>query len=186
MTGRWTSRASGRRKFPKLRLTRNGILSFLVLLLIFFFTRAWESTEITGQVVGVADGDTLTVLTPGQERIRVRLAELDAPEKAQPYGQRAKQALSDLCYQKPARVVVREKDRYGRSVGRVYCDGADANAAQVRNGLAWVYDEYADSDSDLYALQDKARKTGTGLWADSRPVKPWEWRRKQGTRENHE
>jgi endonuclease YncB( thermonuclease family) len=152
-----------------------SLIAIMAILMLLWQTR--ESDDLAGVVVAVADGDTLTVLTPAQERIRVRLSELDAPEKAQPYGQRAKQALSDLCYQKPVRLILRDKDRYGRSVGRVYCDGVDANAEQVRNGLAWVYDEYAAPESDLYALQEAARKTRTGLWADAHPVRPQEWRK---------
>jgi endonuclease YncB( thermonuclease family) len=164
-------------KLPRFRLFCGGALSGIVFLMILLLLPQ-ESADLAGIVVGVADGDTLTVLTPTEERVRVRLAELDAPEKAQPYGQRAKQSLSDLCYQKPARVNVHEQDRYGRSVGRVYCDGVDANAQQVRRGLAWVYDAYAAPESDLYALQDAAKTAKTGLWADPNPIRPWEWRKK--------
>ncbi|WP_340137708.1 thermonuclease family protein [Aeromonas veronii] len=129
------------------------------------------ASELSGRVVGVADGDTLTLLH-AQTPVRIRLAEIDAPEKAQPFGQRSKQSLSDLCYGKEALVVVSAQDRYGRSIGRVWCAGTDANAEQVRRGMAWVYDRYA-TDKTLYSLQDAARQARNGLWADPAPVRPW-------------
>lgn len=135
------------------------------------------AASFTGTTVAVADGDTLTVLK-GREEVRVRLAEVDAPEKAQAFGQVAKRALSDLCYRKITTVHVQDVDRYGRVVGRVVCDGTDANRTQVRNGMAWVYDRYA-RDTKLYALQDDAQQAQRGLWKDASPTRPWEWRRAQ-------
>jgi len=127
-------------------------------------------------VVGIADGDTLTVLCNGNEQVKIRLAEIDAPEKKQPFGNRSKQSLSDMCFKKQAEIKPQTKDRYGRTVARVICDGADANEEQVRRGMAWVYDKYV-RDRSLYAIQDKARASKVGLWADDNPVKPWEYRR---------
>lgn len=129
-------------------------------------------------VVGISDGDTLTARcgeAEGAQTVTVRLAEIDAPEKAQPFGQRSRQALAALCFKRQARVSVQTKDRYGRSVARVECDGVDASAEQVRAGMAWVFDRYV-KDRSLYALQDEARAAGRGLWADVAPVAPWEWR----------
>lgn len=125
-------------------------------------------------VVSVGDGDTLTVLHD-QRPIKVRLAEIDAPEKAQAFGARAKQSLSDMCFGKTAEISTQTRDRYGRTVARVRCEGIDANAEQVRRGMAWVYDRYV-TDRSLYTLQDEARSARRGLWADSAPVPPWEWR----------
>lgn len=135
------------------------------------------AASFSGTTVAVADGDTLTVLK-GREEVRVRLAEIDAPEKAQAFGQAAKRALSELCYRKSTTVHVQDVDRYGRVVGRVVCDGTDANRAQVRNGMAWVYDRYA-RDTRLHALQDEAQQAHRGLWKDASPTRPWEWRRAQ-------
>jgi len=149
----------------------------IVALLVAVAAAQATASEINGRVVGVADGDTLTVLQT-QTTVRIRLAEIDAPEKAQPFGQRSKQSLSDLCYGKDARVVISNQDRYGRSIGRVWCTGIDANAEQVRRGLAWVYDHYV-TDESLYALQDAARKARSGLWADPAPIRPWEWRKQK-------
>ena len=129
-------------------------------------------------VVGISDGDTLTDRcdTPtGVESIKVRLAEIDAPEKAQPFGNRSKQHLSDLCFQKQAVVRPHTKDRYGRTVDHVACDGTDAGTGQVRAGMAWVFDRYV-VDRGLYLLQDEARIAARGLWADTEPVAQWDWR----------
>lgn len=132
------------------------------------------AAAIVAVVVGVSDGDTLTVLD-GQQQIKVRLAEIDAPEKKQPFGARSKQSLSDLCFGKQAEIRAQARDRYGRTVARVTCAGVDANAEQVRRGMAWVYRQYA-RDKALYVLEAEARADRRGLWADSDPVPPWEWR----------
>jgi micrococcal nuclease len=133
---------------------------------------------LLGLVVGVSDGDTLTLLTPEKQQVKVRLAEIDAPEKSQPFGQRSKQSLSALCYDKQAQLRIVDMDRYGRAVARVICDGTDANASQVKAGMAHVYPKYA-KDPALYTLQDEARTAKRGLWADPSPVPPWEFRKAQ-------
>lgn len=112
--------------------------------------------DFTGKVVAVADGDMLAVLCD-HEQIKVRLAEIDAPEKAQAFGNRSKQLLSELCFGKAATLADQGKDRYGRTQARVACDGIDANAEQVRRGLAWVYRKYAPKDSSLYAAEIEAK-----------------------------
>lgn len=127
-------------------------------------------------VVAISDGDTLTALCNDHQQVKIRLAEIDAPEKAQPFGDRSKQSLAAMCFQKQAEIRPQTKDRYGRTVARVICDGADANAEQVKRGMAWVYDKYVQ-DKSLYALQDEARAHKVGLWADNEPIRPWEWRR---------
>lgn len=126
-------------------------------------------------VIGISDGDTLTVLHERQP-IKIRVAEIDAPEKKQPFGTRSKQSLSDLCFGKQAEVFPQKTDRYGRTIARVKCDGQDASAHQVQVGMAWVFDRYV-TDRSLYLLQDMARAGGRGLWADAGPVPPWEWRK---------
>ena len=131
-----------------------------------------------GRVVAVADGDTLTVLRDDRQQIKVRLSFIDAPEKAQPYGNKSKQSLSDLCFGKAARLEVQGEDRYGRTLAVVYCDGIDANREQVLRGMAWVYQHYTPKDSPLYAVEAEARSARRGLWADNEPMPPWEWRRR--------
>ena len=114
-------------------------------LLLVFAQLHWTSAfaeEIIGRIVGVADGDTLTILVNEHEQIKVRLAEIDAPEKAQPFGQRSKQSLSAMCFGKDAVLQKTDTDRYGRTVAKVYCAGVYANAEQIRVGLAWAYRKY--------------------------------------------
>ena len=139
-------------------------------------TTTWADT-ITGKVVAVADGDTLTVLN-GREEVKVRLNAIDAPEKRQPFGTQSKQALSDLCFGQTATIETHGHDRYGRTIGDVTCKNRSANAEQVRNGMAWVYVKYAPKNSTLYAQEKLARGMRAGLWADAAPIPPWDWRKK--------
>jgi endonuclease YncB( thermonuclease family) len=136
---------------------------------------AGACADFDGRVVAVADGDTLTVLHDHRQ-IRIRLTEIDAPEKAQAFGNSSRQSLSDLCFGRNATLADKGKDRYGRTLARVHCGEVDANAEQVRRGMAWVYDRYV-TDRGLYRLQDEARAGHRGLWTDAAPVPPWEWRR---------
>ncbi len=136
---------------------------------------------ITGKVIGISDGDTLTILTTQKQQIKIRLAEIDTPESGQPYGKRAKQALSKLAFNKQASVVQQDIDRYGRVVGRVYVDNIDVNAELVRVGAAWVYRKYM-RDKSLLKQEQEARNEGRGLWglSEAKQIAPWQWR--QGVR----
>jgi endonuclease YncB( thermonuclease family) len=111
----------------------------------------------------------------GTTQVKVRLVEIDAPEKAQAFGERSKRMLSALVFGKEVEVKEQGRDRYGRTLGRVFVSGLNANAEMVRRGMAWVYDKYA-TDRTLCQLQDGARAAKVGLWADANPVPPWEWR----------
>lgn len=128
-------------------------------------------------IVGVSDGDTLTALTSDHQQIKVRLANIDAPEKRQPYGQRSKQSLSDLCFQKQAEIATQTTDRYGRTVAVVTCEGTEANREQVARGMAWVYTRY-NKDPSLTAIEENAKVDKRGLWSDPQAVPPWEWRKR--------
>lgn len=136
------------------------------------------ATDITGQVVGVADGDTLTLLTADKTQVKVRLGEIDTPESKQPFGTRAKQMLSDLAFGKEARMVVQDTDRYGRTVGRVYVGSLDVNAELVKQGGAWVYRQYL-KDQSLLTLEAEAKAAKRGLWGlpEIERCPPWDWRR---------
>ena len=152
-------------------------LVLLTLLLPVMGTAASAET-IIGMVVGVHDGDTLTLLDDSKTQIKIRLAEIDAPESRQPYGSRAKQELSGLAFGRPAAVQVQDLDRYGRTVWRVTVDGVDVNAEMVRRGAAWVYRKYA-KDQSLFTIEEQARDTKAGLWAlpEADQIPPWEWRK---------
>lgn len=138
-----------------------------------------HAASIGGKVVGIADGDTITVLTAAKETVKVRLHGIDAPESGQPFGARAKQELSSLVYGKTVAVEIVDKDRYGRTVGRVKVGALLVNVEMVRRGFAWWFRDYAKNDADLEAAEASARGARRGLWADKAPVAPWEWRRDQ-------
>lgn len=127
------------------------------------------------QVIGVSDGDTLTLLVD-RKPLKVRLANIDAPEKVQAFGNVSRQSLSALCFGKDASYQVQDIDRYGRTVAEVTCGGVNANRAQVERGMAWVYPKY-NKDRALPAIQDQAREGRRGLWVDASPIPPWEFRR---------
>lgn len=148
---------------------------------VFVLAASAHAETFEGKVLSVVDGDSLIVESK-QQRVRVRLKEIDAPELKQPFGKRSQQSLTALCANKAARVTWTEKDRNGRTLGRVWCAGIDANAEQVRRGMAWVFDRYV-KDRSLYPLQDTARSARAGLWADAEPVPPWHWRQARGAAE---
>lgn len=136
---------------------------------------------LTGKVVGVSDGDTITVLDANKVQHKIRLMGIDAPEKAQAFGQRSKENLSDLVFSKLVTVESNKVDKYGRTVGKVIVNGIDANLEQVKHGFAWHYKEYAKEqtaiDRDSYAKAENNAKTALiGLWKDSKPMPPWDWR----------
>lgn len=134
-----------------------------------------QAETLTGRVVGVADGDTLTVLDARGDSTKIRLHQIDAPEKKQDYGQRSKQSLSDLTYGKLVRVEVFGADKYARTIGKVWVNGQDANLEQVKRGMAWVYTQYA-KDPAYYAAERVARNGRVGLWNQPNPMPPWQYR----------
>lgn len=135
-------------------------------------------------VVGVTDGDTLKARcgTPGHyEQISVRLGEIDAPEKRQPFGNASKNRLSDLCFSETAEISPMVHDRYGRLVARVSCRGVDVSEEMVRSGLAWFFTRYG-KDQNVKRLESIAREQRRGLWSEPDPVPPWEWRKQRRER----
>lgn len=145
------------------------------------------AAELYGRVVGVSDVDTITVLDDQQISQKIRLAGIDAPEKAQAFGERAKQQLSDWVFQEHVRVIHDKTDRYGRIVGKVTLKGEDVNIQMIHVGLAWHYKAYKDEQPALdrvtYPLAElNARRTAVGLWSDASPVPPWAWRRSKSQR----
>jgi endonuclease YncB( thermonuclease family) len=130
-------------------------------------------------VVGISDGDTLTARCKTERTsatIRVRLAEIDAPEKAQRFGRRSRQHLSDICLRKAAEIQPVSTDSYGRTVAHVTCGRVHAGDEQVRAGMAWVSPRFAPRSSALYGVERDARSARRGLWIDRNPIAPWEWR----------
>lgn len=139
---------------------------------------AMADTRFEGKAVRVLDGDTIEVLSEGRRNVRVRLANIDAPEKSQAFGQRSKENLTGLVAGKSVVIVDLGGDQYGRRIGRVLVDGQEANVEQVRAGLAWVYSRY-NHDDRLTTLESTARSQRIGLWSDPRPLAPWEYRHRK-------
>lgn len=162
-----------------MRTTAARRLFPLLLLLLSLACPALAQT-IPCRVVGVHDGDTITVLTPTKRQAKVRLHGIDAPELAQPFGSRARQFTAALVFGKSVSVIISTTDRYGRAVGDVTVGGRSVNQEIVGAGLAWWYREYAPHDATLAARERQARAARRGLWADARPVPPWEWRHGHG------
>lgn len=145
-------------------------------------TCAVHAETVIGRLVGVADGDTLTVLDADYVQHKIRLAGIDAPEKKQPFGNRSKQSLSDLAFDKMVTVETTKRDRYGRQIGKVLVNGRDVNLIQVEQGMAWFYREYqreqSRNDRKLYeSAEDAAKAQRRGLWLDPEPVAPWDFRK---------
>lgn len=148
----------------------------LIFCFISFAHLALAQTTIIGKVVGVADADTITVLDAGKTQHKIRLEGIDAPERGQAYGAKATEALKAALGDGSVKVLVSGKDRYGRSIGKVYAGKTSINSWLVANGWAWHYKAYS-KDKILAELETKARAAKVGLWADSRaPQAPWEYR----------
>ncbi|EHO3084723.1 thermonuclease family protein [Salmonella enterica] len=146
-------------------------------LVVVILPPALFAAQIQGKVIRVLDGDTIEVLQE-QQPVRVRLLNLDAPEKKQPFGRWSTNQLKTLLAGQSVTVSYTQTDRYGRVLGRVVTEnGTEANREQVLKGAAWVYDRY-NTDNSLPALQREAQTQKRGLWADNQPVPPWEWRHK--------
>lgn len=144
---------------------------------LMLFSALWlHAEEISGKVIKVADGDTLTILTNSKEQVRIRLASIDAPEKSQDFGNVSKKSLNSMCYGTNANVVVQDTDRYGRKVGVVYCNGIEVNLEQVERGLAWVYIKYA-KEQKYFDAESRAKNKKIGIWSMNNLTPAWEFRK---------
>lgn len=142
-----------------------------------------KAATLSGVVVALSDGDTVTVLDDARQQHKVRLAGIDAPEKHQPFGDRAKQALALLAFRKQVTVEWHKQDRYSRLVGVLRVDSVDVGLELVRAGLAWHYVAYereqSASDRKAYSEgESHARASHLGVWSDPDPTPPWEFRRR--------
>lgn len=143
---------------------------------------AVHGRDFDGRVIGIQDGDTVTVIDSAKQQHRIRIVGIDAPEKAQAFGASAKENLARLAFGKQADVRCSKRDRYGREVCSVFVDARDVGLEQVRSGYAWWFREYAREQSPeerkTYAdAESQARAARRGLWRDAVPVAPWDWRR---------
>ena len=153
-------------------------------LLVCLLTLNAHGETLSGRVVGITDGDTLTLLDQNNGQHKIRLASIDTPEKKQPFGNRSKQSLSDMVFNKIVTVETDKRDRYGRELGKVLASGKDVNLEQVRAGMAWHYKAYertqSATDRKAYAdAENEAKAVKRGLWVDADPTPPWEWRHRK-------
>ncbi len=133
---------------------------------------------LTGKVIRIADGDTITILLPDQKnQEKIRFWGIDAPESPQDFGQRAKQFLADLIHKKIVQVEANGRDQYGRIVGIVYLGKLNVNLTMVKNGYAWHYVAFAKNDRELAEAEALARRERRGLWKQNNPIPPWEFRK---------
>lgn len=137
--------------------------------------QASAQTMFRGDVVRILDGDTVEVLDADKQTHRVRLANIDAPERRQAFGEVSRQALATLAYRQQVEVLDQGGDPYGRRIGVLTLNGRNLNAAMVTQGMAWVYTRY-NTDRTLPALEKSARAGRIGLWADKNPTPPWDFR----------
>ena len=146
-----------------------------------------QGAEFIARVIAVLDGDTVLVQRKSgadgagrqqrsNEPVKIRLAEIDAPEKAQTFGETSRRSLSDMVLGKQVKITSQAVDQYGRLVAHLSMDGLDVNAEQIRRGMAWEYSHF-HGNHELIALEAEARQAPRGLWALSDPIPPWEWRK---------
>ena len=138
--------------------------------------------DYSGIVVGVTDGDTISVLDSGKVQHKIRLSGIDAPEKKQAFGMQSKKSLSDLVINKNVAVQSDKKDRYGRELGKILVGDVDINLEQIKNGMAWHYKKYERTQSledrvNYGYAEDMARAMKHGLWSDDKQIPPWGWRK---------
>lgn len=156
------------------------------LLILCFFGVASAQRAIVGKVVGISDGDTITVLDANKRQHKIRLSGIDAPEKGQDFSSKSKTNLSNLVLGQIVTIIGEKIDRHGRRVGKVLIDGQDANLAQLKAGLAWHFKIYAReltvADRKLYADAElEARKVKLNIWSVATPLAPWDFRAGKAT-----
>lgn len=149
----------------------------LALLAMFLSLPPAHAEEFVATVIGISDGDTITILHDGKES-NIRLAAIDCPEKTQAFGTTAKHYTASLCFKKQVVVRTLSKDRYKRTIADVNLqDGRNLNEELVKAGFAWWYRKYAPFDLGLEILEIKAKEKRVGLWTDPSPMEPWNFRK---------
>lgn len=149
-------------------------LCFVACLCVASQVRAGTS-GYTGRVVSVHDGDTVTVLAGEKKPVKIRLAQIDAPEIGQAFGQRSRDNLAEKVAGQIIMVEVNATDRYGRSVATLFLGQRNINREQIADGMAWVYRQYLN-DPGLLEVESEAKAQKKGLWADPHPLPPWAFR----------
>ena len=151
-----------------------SLVAQIILLIIPCPSWAWS-----GRVIGIADGDTITVLRDGKQQVKIRLYGIDTPEKGQAFSKKARQFTAKLVHGKVVEIEPVDIDRYGGTVGIVKVEDVILNEELVRDGFAWVYPQYCHRPicNTWYLLEMNAHDAKKGLWADLHATPPWEFRR---------
>ena len=151
--------------------------TFFLSIALFFIVINQVHADLNGKIVKVIDGDTVDILTPEKQKIRVRLLDIDAPESRQAYGNASKKYLASLIAGKSVFVKENKKDIYQRTLGTIYFEQININTKMVENGFAWAY-RYKGivNNNNMLKLESKAKQNKKGLWKDKHPIAPWEFR----------
>lgn len=152
-----------------------NILRSLILIALLAVSNLTQGAEFVAKVIAVLDGDTV-LIKRASGLTKIRMVGIDAPEKAQTFGETSRRSLADMVLGKQVKVASEAIDQYGRMIAHLSVDGLDVNAEQVRRGMAWEYSRFHNNRA-LLALQEEARQAPRGLWALSEPMPPWEWRK---------
>jgi len=161
----------------RLRVASAVAIAVLVLGAI-LTTPQHSEAEFQARVIAVLDGDTIEVLSQ-KHPVRVRVKDIDAPERGQPFGKRARRLTAELVFGETVRILAQGRDGYGRVLAEVIApDGRNLGRELIRHGLAWHYKRYSNG-RELTRLENEARAARRGLWTGTRPIPPWEYRRAQ-------
>ena len=155
-----------------------ALVTLTISILASFIALVSCASTLHGKVVRVADGDTITVLADGNVQNKIRLNRIDAPEKKQAYGEASRKCLAGMVAGKVVQVRWEKKDRYGRILGDVFIGDVNVNLQMVQSGLAWHYKNYDDTEAFAVAERE-AREKKVGLWKESDPTAPWEFRKQR-------
>lgn len=159
-------------------MKKRKLLSLLILLSSIFPVQAMAQTSISCKVVSISDGDSFTCLTPAKKNIKVRMNQIDAPERQQDFGNAARRKLSEMIYLKNVRLTSYGKDKYKRVLAEVFVNNQNINQKMVESGYAWAYREYLQSEKYL-SLEQQARNNLLGLWSQPNPIYPSDFRKQK-------
>lgn len=137
--------------------------------------QAKELKKLAGKAVRILDGDTFELLTSSKQLLKIRLLDIDAPEKGQDYGNQSKKRLGELIFQKNVEVLYSQTDRNGRILGTIFVDNLQINLQMVKDGLAWHFLKYSHK-KEFADAEKKARLLKIGLWQGFSPIEPWIFR----------
>jgi endonuclease YncB( thermonuclease family) len=163
-------------------MTPKKTIKILFFFIALIFSAQLNAKEITGKVIKVVDGDTVYILTKEFKTVKTRLSFIDAPERSQAFGNKAKRYLTDLIANKNVKFISKKKDKYGREIGKIIYNGKDINLEMIYAGYAWHYKYYQKDQTPNERLryttaENFAKSYGTGLWKEKNAIPPWKWRK---------